>query len=55
MSSCVDEHLCQEYQSVVIKAVLKCFCVVNCNIIGTDGIIEKIKVWLKPYSGLYKY
>ena len=29
-----------------MKGVLKCFCVVNCNITVIGGIIEKIKVWL---------
>ena len=25
-SSCVDEHFCQKYQLIDMKAVLKCFC-----------------------------
>ena len=42
----VDGHLYQRYQSVLMKAILKCFCVVNCNITVIGEIIEKIKVWL---------
>ena len=44
--SCIDEYLCQKYWFIVMKGVLRCFCVVNCNITVIGGIIEKIKVWL---------
>ena len=42
-----------QYQSVDMKAVLKCFGVVNCNIAAIGGNIEKIKGM--AYSVLYKY